>query len=242
MIDTTTLGLILLILFLATLLRAIAGFGESVLAMPLLTLLVGVTTAVPIVALLAATLSVGLLVEQRRRVEWRAALRLIGWSLLGIPFGLLLLRAVPPSYGQRVVGTLLVAYGGYCLLGPRLPRVPATPWTALFGLLSGIIGGAYSTNGPVVVVYGTLQGWSPAQFHSTLQAYFLVTGLTIVLGHALTGLWTPLVLGVYLAALPGVGVGLWLGRRWRARLPVAHFQRLVYLLLVVLGLLIWLRA
>jgi uncharacterized protein len=232
----------LLILLLATVIRAVFGFGEAVLAVPLLALLVGLPTATPVVALLAATMTLVLLLRQWRHVDWQTAWQLILGSLGGIPVGVILLRVVPSSYGMSALGIFLVLYGGYSLLRPRVLTLPPGPWTYLFGVLAGIIGGAYSTNGPIVALYGTLRGWTPAQLRASLQAYFLITGWVIVAGHGMAGLWTPVVLKLYAAALPVVMVGLWLGSRLGRRLPGAAFLQLLSIFLIVIGILVWVRG
>ena len=50
----------------------------------------------------------------------------------------------------------------------------ATLLRSTFGFFAGILGGAYNTNGPPVVIYGSLRKWSPATFRATLQGYFFM--------------------------------------------------------------------
>ena len=54
--------LTLLILFIAALTKATLGFGESILAIPLLTLVLGLQVAVPLMGLLAGAITLMLLV------------------------------------------------------------------------------------------------------------------------------------------------------------------------------------
>lgn len=238
---TTTVIIALLILFASTLVRSALGFGDALVAMPLLALLVGVKTATPVVAFAASTIALVILAKSWRDVDVRATWRLVVSSLAGIPFGLLLLKFAPEAYVKAVLGALLVAYGLYNLFAPRLPAVESDALAYVFGFAAGVLGGAYNTNGPPVVVYGALRRWPPESFRATLQGCFVLTGLMILVGHGLAGLWTPLVLQLYLAALPAVLLAVYLGARLNRRIPRESFSRLVYAFLVVVGALFFIR-
>lgn len=231
----TTIALAAIILFASTFVRSALGFGDALVAMPLLALAVGVRTATPVVAFAASTIAVVILFRHWRRVDVSATWRLVVSSLLGIPFGLLLLKAAPEAYVKIALGVLLIAYGLYSLLAPRLPELK-NDWTAyVFGFVAGVLGGAYNTNGPPVVVYAALKRWPPRDFRATLQGCFLLTGLMILIGHGLAGLWTPEVLRLYLFSLPAILLAIFLGARVNRRATQETFSRAVYLFLVVMG-------
>ena len=231
----TTIALAAIILFASTFVRSALGFGDALVAMPLLALALGVRTATPVVAFAASTIAVVILFRHWRRVDVSATWRLVVSSLLGIPFGLLLLKAAPEAYVKIALGVLLIAYGLYSLLAPRLPELK-NDWTAyVFGFVAGVLGGAYNTNGPPVVVYAALKRWPPRDFRATLQGCFLLTGLMILIGHGLAGLWTPEVLRLYLFSLPAILLAIFLGARVNRRATQETFSRAVYLFLVVMG-------
>ena len=234
---TTTILLAVLILFVSTFVRSALGFGDALVAMPLLALLVGVKVATPVVAFAASTIAVTILLRHWRSVDVRATWRLVVASLVGIPFGLVLLKYAPEGPVKVMLGVLLIVYGVYSLLAPRLPSVRGEGLAYVFGFVAGILGGAYNTNGPPVVVYGALKGWPPEYFRATLQGCFLLTGLMILIGHGVAGLWTPQVLRLYAFSLPAVMLAVFAGERLNRRLPREAFGRVVYAFLVVMGVL-----
>ena len=234
---TTTILLAVLILFVSTFVRSALGFGDALVAMPLLVLLVGVKVATPVVAFAASTIAVTILLRHWRSVDVRATWRLVVASLAGIPFGLVLLKYAPERPVKVVLGVLLVLYGLYSLFAPRLPSVRGEGLAYVFGFVAGVLGGAYNTNGPPVVVYGALKGWPPEYFRATLQGCFLLTGLMILIGHGVAGLWTPQVLWLYAFSLPAVMLAVFAGERLNRRLPREAFGRVVYAFLVVMGVL-----
>lgn len=230
---------ILAIVFVSAFTRSALGFGDGLIAMPLLAIVAGMHIATPLVALCASTIALTILLRAWREVDLKAAWRLIASSLAGIPIGLLFLKTAPEALVKGMLGAVLIAFALYNLVAPRLPTLHGERWSYLCGFVAGILGGAYNTNGPPVVIYGMLRRWSPRRFRATLQGYFFPTGLGILVGHGLAGLWTPEVLRLYLYALPvivaAVAAGGWVNRRVTA----GQFDRFVYIGLLVMGILLF---
>jgi len=230
---------VLFILFISTFTRSALGFGDALIAMPLLALVLGMQIATPLVAFGASTIALTILLGEWRSVDIKAAWRLILSSLVGIPIGLFFLKTAPEPVIKGVLGVLLIAFGLLNLINPKLPTFRNEKLAYVFGLVAGVLGGAYNTNGPPVVVYGTLRRWSPDSFRSTLQAYFLPTGGTILISHGLAGLWTPDVLRLYVYALPFIMLAIYLGGRVNKVISSGRFNRIIYVSLVVMGVLLF---
>ena len=231
------------IVFAAALLRSALGFGDAVVAMPLLTMVVGLKTASPIVAFMGPTISLLILARSWRKVEFRSAGRLVAATLVGIPVGIYGLARLPEEPLKVLLGLLILGYGVFGLARPAARIERERPWLAwAVGWTAGVLGGAYNTNGPPVVAYGMLKGWPPERFRATLQGYFLPTGAAILAGHGLAGLWTGEVLRGYLYALPAIVLGVALGGLLHRKLPHALFAKLVYIALAAMGALLLART
>lgn len=231
--------LTILILFGATLVSSTFGFGSALFSMPLLTLLLGLPTATPLFGLVGPTIATIILALNWQQVETGSAWRLVITTFCGIPIGIALIKIFPGNFITHLLGLCLIGFGCYRLLQFQLPKLDSSAWALPFGVIAGILGGAYNTNGPPVVIYGEMRRWSPAQFRATLQSYFLPTGLGILLSHALAGLWTAEVFRLYLISLPGIFGAIALGGWINQHLPVVRFQTLLSGLLILLGLLLW---
>ena len=226
-----------IILFISTFVRSAFGFGDALIAMPLLALTIGIHFATPLVAFVATTIAITILVKEWQRVNVKAAIRLILSSLLGIPFGLFLLKVAPEELVKGILGLVLMVFGVYNLLQPSLTIPEVSIFSYIFGFFAGILGGAYNTNGPLIVIYSSLRHWSPRQFRATLQGYFLPTGLMILIGHGLGGLWNAEVVKLYLYALPIILLAIYLGGRFNHRLPREFFRILINIFLIGMGIL-----
>ena len=228
----------LAIVLAAALVHSIFGFGSALVAMPLLTIVLGIELATPLVAFVALVVTVVMLWGSFRDIEVRAAWKLIVASAVGIPVGILVIRVAPASFVKAVLGVLLIAFSVYNVFKPKLPTLHGERWVYLFGFAAGVLGGAYNTNGPPVVLFGALKKWSPQQFRATIQGFFLPSSILICASHGVGGLWTGRVFELFAWSLPVLLVGLFVGLRLGRRIPPQRFQRVLYGALVVLGALL----
>ncbi len=227
---------IVAILFISTFTRSTIGFGDALIAMPLLVLTISVKTATPLVALMGFTIAITILSRNWRDVDIKAAWRLIVSSLLGIPVGIWLLRDAPEQIVKAILGVVLVLFGLYNLISPRLPTL-REQWSAyVFGFVSGILGGAYNTNGPPIVIYSALRRWPPERFRATLQGYFFPSGIILLLGHGIAGSLTREVLMFYVYSLPFLLLAIFLGGKLNQKIPRGRFERFIHIFLVLIGI------
>ena len=233
------LTLILCVVFISTLLRAAFGFGNALIAMPLLILLLDIKSATPLVSLIGIITAAAMLFREWRQLELEDTLYLLLASLAGIPVGLLFLVTFPEAIVKGILGLVLMGFGFFSLAGLKLPKIENRLLAIPFGFISGIFGGAYNANGPPIVIYGLLRAWNKERFRATLQGYFLVTGAVISAGHGLSGLWTRQVLTYFLASLPVVILGVLAGEKITSRTSGDRFNQALNLLLILLGILMF---
>lgn len=227
--------LVALIVLLAITVQSLVGFGAALLGMPLLVGLLGIQVAAPLVALLAVTAELVLVLYYRRALSLQVVWQLVVAAALGIPLGVLALELVDEDIVLAVLGLVILLYALYALLQLRLPELRHPLWAWGAGFLAGILGGAYNTSGPPIIVYGNCRRWPPAQFIANLQGFFLPVSLFVAVGHGLGQNLTPLVWRYYLISLAPMGVGIVAGLLLARRVNPVLFRKLVLGLLLVLG-------
>jgi uncharacterized protein len=230
------------VLFLATLVRSSFGFGEALIAVPLLALLMPVKVAAPVAVMASITVALIVVIQDWRKIHARSAVRLVLPTLLGIPLGLLLLKTIPESVIKAALAFLIIAFSAYSLLGDKRRELKDDRFAYLFGFIAGILGGAYGMNGPPLAVYGSLRGWSPQHFRATLQGYFLPASIAGLWGYLLSGLWTPAVSRYYLLSLPFVISATFIGRMINRRIGADRFVLYVHGGLIAIGLILLSQA
>ncbi len=228
--------IVTLIVFFAIFVQAASGFGLALISMPLLVGLVGIGTATPLVALIGITAEVFLLRRYWQALNFAAVKRLSLASVVGIPLGVYVLREGDGRFITTILGLIVAGYALYALFGPHLPELRQPAWAYGFGFLGGVLSGAYNTSGPPVIIYGTCRRWEPTTFKGNLQAYFLLNSLFTLSAHLISGNFTAVVWQNYLWAVPGVALGLVVGKWVDGRLNPTQFRKGVLVLLVLLGI------
>lgn len=239
MSDILVLAVVVSIIFLSTLVRSAFGFGNALVAMPLLVLAIGVQEATPLVALAGLVIALIMLIREWRELVWKDTLVLLISSLAGLPLGLLLLTAFPENVVRTILGVILIGFGFYNLLGIQLPVLDNPALAVPFGFLAGILGGAYNANGPPVVIYGVMRGWKKEAFRASLQGFFFVSSLMIVAGHALSGFWSRQILNAFFISIPVVVLAIFLGEMIVKKITQENFNRVIYFFLVLMGILMF---
>jgi uncharacterized membrane protein YfcA len=242
-IDTTTLH-VLLIVFIATLIRSTFGFGEALVAVPLLAFCIPLNVAAPLAVLVSITVAGIVVVQDWKKIHLLSAGWLVLSTVLGIPVGLLLLTSHHQRAVKATLGVIIIVFSIYSLIGraPLELKRDSRAWLLVCGFFAGVLGGAYGMNGPPLVIYGAMRRWSAQHFRATLQGYFLPASIIGMSGYWLAGLWTSAVTHYYLLSLPVTLLGAFLGRVINHRLHGEAFLKYIYFGLIGIGALLLVQA
>jgi uncharacterized membrane protein YfcA len=235
---------VLLIVFIATLIRSAFGFGEALVAVPLLSFCMPLRVAAPLAVLLSITIAAIVVVQDWNRIHLRSAGWLIASSAAGIPLGVWLLSSSHQRLAKCGLGALILLFSIYSLVDRNPPQLHTDrrAWLLGCGLAAGVLGGAYGMNGPPLVVYGSMRRWTAQHFRATLQAYFLPASVLGMAGYWISGLWIPAVTHDYLFSLPAAVPAVFLGRAINHRLSGGVFLKYIYAGLAVTGALLLVEA
>ena len=225
-----------IIAFFAGFIQGLSGFGSVLLALPLLAFFLDVKTAIPLVVLYSVALSVFLLLQLRQFWDWKKIYPICIGSLPGAPVGVWLLNHLDKQIIQWIVGLLLILYAVYSLLTRPAVRGLRNRWAYFSGFIAGCLGGMISASGPPVIVYISLQPWSKDQLKVTLQGFFIISGLVVIISQAIGGLMTENVLFFFLTSLPGLFFGTWTGSLFYGRIREDSYKNIILTFLSLLGL------
>ena len=232
----TTGLLIAAIILLAAFQQSLSGFGFALIAMPILVQLVGIQAAAPLVAALALILNI------INSIRWRDAfdfseIKGVGvWMALGVPLGIWGVFTLDEALVRGGLGVVLIAYALFALLKPGgLPAI-SRRWAYPAGFLAGMMGGAYNTAGPPLILYGSLRQWSNRRFRAVLQSLFAFSASIVVLGHVLTRHYAPPVLGWLAISLPGLLMAVAAGAFLDKRIKPAQLRTWITILTLLMGI------
>ena len=231
-----------LVVFVASFVMGLTGFGIALVAMAFLPYLMAPADAIVLLTIYALVFSIVVVVQLRRDLAPRALVDLTLGTLAGTPLGVWVLASLPVSTLNRLIGAVLALVVVLEFRRALPERLEGRGWGLGAGFLSGLVGGAVGTPGPPVIVYATTQGWSPRTVKANIMGFFVLNQGATLLGYWWAGLLTPTVLSLTVTlALPAVA-GLLAGHALFGRLDPVRFRRVVFALLLVSGLVLLIRG
>ena len=230
--DIASIILLFLVFFVSSLVRSGLGFGDAIIAMPILVLSLGLTVAVPLIGITTFLLSGLLLIKERQSFKLKNIAPLLLPTLAGIPIGIYFLTEEYELVLNFLLGVFIVILSILSLLDLQIKKAKSP---ILFGFLAGVFGGAYNTPGSLIAVYANSQKWDLSTFKATLQGYFIFMEISIMIAHAIKGLWTQAVFQHLLFAIPVIFIGFITGIKLSNRLDEKKAQLYINIFLILIG-------
>lgn len=228
--------LVIGITFFGVFTQATTGFGSGLVTMAFLPVLLGIRVAAPLVALMNLSIEFIMILRYRRSFQFQHVWPMITASILMIPLGVWAVATLDEKLVLRFLGTVMILFSVWALFSIRLPELYHPAWKVLAGGLGGLLGGAYNTSGPPVIIYGNCRRWTPDTFKANLTGYFIVNSIFIVSNHIWSGNTTRDVWGYFLVMVPAIVIGILAGFSLDRRINPALFRKIVLLLLLIMGI------
>jgi len=214
------------IVVLASFVRAVSGFGYSLVATPLLMLVIEPKSVVVMNVILGSLTSVLILVPMRRHIDIRRAALMGLSSIPGIPLGAYLLSRLDPSAIKLTIAILVIPFSVLLLLGHSHQFRRDSLGCVIAGFLSGILTASTSLGGPPVVIFLLNQGLVTERFVATLAVHFLFTTIISVSSFVSLGMVTSDLLIKVAILVPPLGLGSYLGIKVLPRINATLFRRI----------------
>ena len=226
---------IALIVFGASIIQALFGFGFGLISVPLMIFFIDLPTAV-VTATAVSTVSCSVQWWESRAVDVREmSMRLIRSAIVGMPFGLWLLLNIDARLMKALLGVVVLIGVFLSIKGFDLQRLPKS-FDYTMGFISGVLSTATSTNGPPLVFLLHARHYSPENFRAVLNRVFSFLNFLTLIIFAVAGKLTSDALRLAMLSIPVMGCGVFLGTRMRKRINPEHFRNLVIGLLLLSGL------
>jgi uncharacterized membrane protein YfcA len=168
----------------------------------------------------------------RTHARWKDVLAPLGPAVVGIALGAWLMPRIPDLSFAPVIGwivlTLCVLQFARRLWPDRFEHVPhSAAFSWAMGITSGIATMLANAAGPIMALYLLARGLPRWAFVGTAALFFCIVNLIKVPFSVGLGLINAPSLALNLWLLPGVVLGLFLGRWIVARIPQKAFEDVV---------------
>ncbi len=245
--DAVIYTLVPLIVLITHFQEGITGFGCTVLALPFVTLLLGLNVAVPVLVIQGWLIAVLIILESRRHIVWSEFYHILVLAGCGLPLGIWLASSLTEAVLKGVLAVFMVMVGGAGFIRQYTASVPPAAvnrrtriLASLFLPLGGIIHGAFGTGGPLVVIYAARALTDKKVFRVTLCMLWAVLNTVLIVQWLTADRLTQHIWRLTALCAPFTLLGFALGNHLHYRINDVAFRRVVYAVLAFSGfVLIW---
>lgn len=232
-----------LCIFMSHMVAGVTGFGNQIVALPLLALLVGLDAGKTTLVVLGTVMYTILTIRWHERVNVRALLPIVLFTGIGLVLGMILYERLPEHASKIALGVFVIVMGVQGLVRPALLNHVPDFVAKLLLVAGGVVHGAFTTGGPLLVIYCRRALPHKSEFRSTLGVMWIALNIGLMAGWAISGWPAPdKTLKLALVGLPFVLAGLYTGEYLHHRFDGPAFRAVVNCVLIVNGLILLVSA
>jgi len=224
------------VILLAGFTHSFAGFGFSLVSVPLLIIFLSPKIVVPVLIIHSLFINLYLTYSCRKNIETRRVLPLFVFGLIGTIIGAKILLFMAAQSLKIFISITIAVIALAYLLGFNMKIKNEKLAYGPVGTLSGILNGSISMSGPPLIFFFTNQGVKKHIFRANLLSYFLLLNIITIPVYLIDGLLTEEVLLYSAALLPGLVAGAFTGNKLSHLLPERIFRRIVLIVVMLSGI------
>jgi uncharacterized membrane protein YfcA len=238
--------LFFIVVFISNVIQSITGFAGTVLAMPFSIMLVGYSTAKPILNVLGIVVSAGVIGLNHKSLNKKEFLKIMGFMLAGMLGGYLITRTFHLNAGllYKLLGAIVlffVVLGVFNSYSEKYKKKKEEAhsktnfWGYLILAVAGIVHGMFICGGPLLVVYASRKLKGRDEFRVTVSAVWVVLNSILLISDIRDGFFNPklfVLLGICIGLL---FVALWVGNIIFRHINKKWFMIITYVLMAISG-------
>lgn len=225
-----------LIIFLAYFVRSICGFGASLISVPVLVFFLDLPDIVVLISILTIATSLVVVKKSLHDTDKPMVVSLLIGAVPASYLGIHLLNTLSPYFLLNILGVVLIIFAINFLLDQKLIQFKANKFNGLVaGVISGVLGGLFSTSGPPVVAYLSSVYKKTKVMRATLLSFFFVLNSFQMLGYLYKGNLNRENLTFSLYMLPAMFIASYAGHHVHLKVPEKQLKYGIALLMIVAG-------
>ncbi|OGF49984.1 MAG: hypothetical protein A2231_03480 [Candidatus Firestonebacteria bacterium RIFOXYA2_FULL_40_8] len=237
MLSAGTLALFIIIAFMGGTILGLTGFGFALLVAPLFFLFLPPATTVPIINIISVVLSILLLSNTFRKIQFKKVSFLLTGGLIGLPFGIMILVFVPAHVLKIAVGIIIALFAFLNYLGFKLKTRHERTVSTITGASGGLLYGSIGIPGPPVILFLVNQECDKNALRANISAFLAIIGTVSIPGYFIGNLLTPDVIKYVLIFIIPAVLGLMTGTKLVHKVNEVLFKKILLLLLIVTSIL-----
>ena len=230
------------IIFFASIIRGVTGFGLALFALPLMTLYMPVKEVIITLAIVNFIFSITHILRERNHLEKKEVFLISIFSLPGVLAGFILHKSFPEQWLVIFAGIVIISFGIAMLRGFSLKMKNTNYAISIASLIGGILAGSITIGGPIVALALAGTTIPKNRFRHAMSIFFLFSyGFAVIL-YLSSGMLNQSIIIIAGSSMPLLIAGLVVGVRISKGINQKSFRQLILFLLLVMGVLMIIRS
>ncbi|MEI6579408.1 MAG: sulfite exporter TauE/SafE family protein [Eubacteriales bacterium] len=240
--DLITILLVGLVIFGASIMESVTGFGSGIIALPFLASLLGLKTAVPLIMVISIIFTTYMIITNHKKVAWKVYFTIIFFVSLGLPFGIFVFSAFNEDTLKLLLGIFVILSASRAMFMMRYLRQEKISksygvFQRIMLFFGGIVQGAFATGGPLIVIYSADKLKDKSIFRATMSTVWLTLNCILVTKNFIVGgIMTNKVFTLVMAAFPFFIAGTIIGLNLHKKVSIKAFSLMINIVLLLAGL------
>ena len=226
--------LFILILMFGVFVQALAGFGGTLLSMPLGIMLMGIDLTKPVMTIVAWITGVIVVVTEYKHINKRELIKMVAVMLAGVLIGLWLTGRVQLQFLLIIYAVVVAGIGIKKLFFKQKKEAPPALQNISLGI-AGLMQGLFVSGGSFLAVYSVAKLKDKQEFRATSNAVWAIINTVMITTYGISGALTKDVLTMSAIAVIPTLAAVWLGGALTKKVKQSTFLKVVYVILIFSG-------
>lgn len=236
--DVQTLVIFGGMVFAASLINGVSGFGFGIVVLMVFPYIFGYTHAVAMAVMMATMLVCYNAYLYRKHINWTW---ILPWSLLCFVSDFFAIRFLKQMGDgplvMKLLGGCFILMAVYLLWGQKFIKVRASYTSmSVLAILSGLIQGAFGVGGPLMAAFFLVVCKSKEEYIGTLQMASVTTFGVDLIMRAANGMIDATVLSYSALGIVFILAGLFVAKKLVSHLSATHLKTIVCVLMLFSGI------
>ena len=226
--------LFILVAAFAVFIQSVAGFGGTLISMPVGITLVGIATAKPALTILAWLTGILVAVSGWKHIDLKELAKMTAVMLVGVLLGVWVFGTVSMKYLLLLYAVVVLIIGFKKLFfESKNETKPLWQWVSLS--IAGLMQGMFVSGGSFLVIYATSQIKDKQVFRSTVNAVWAILNTVLIISYYFDGLLTAETLKLTGICVVPVLLAVYAANLASKKINQKVFLKITYLVLIASG-------
>jgi uncharacterized protein len=227
---------VLLIVFIASIIRGFNGFGFSATCISGFSFILPAIEIVPIILILEVLISIFMIPYIWNKIDWKFVLKILIGIVVGSPLGLMLLKYLNPEITHLSVCIIIIFFSFLLMKGYSNQNINTNIGKFLTGIISGTLNGLTTLGGMPVALFLLVTSIQPAIIRGSLAALFFLTDIYAFILSFFAGIVDMTTIYRIIPLIIILPIGVFIGDKFFVKSKEETYKKVVFKFLIVVSI------